>query len=365
MPKEQDPIRDALKQIAESANAPNPLEVLGVTPDLARELQTDALQLAVKGLYRAFQAQLHPDKGTPTEAQTLRLHRIQEAYEQVTNGDVDTFRNQLIRPRRRGRSLNTQEQGIAKELQIMRSHNKEREISFRKSSEYIDGLMSNESIRRIKRGFALIRPISLLKQDNNLPLQALTIDGGHVLLDNLVRTDEYSVPRELAIPKDSVRSDFYVETGRALVRDNDGKLHWQKVDLPNGWHLVRGTGENRTMMSYVMPRQRSRFEMELAGCIDEEAVKEHMNKFFKGSDYKQTKMQQLSSASENAQVPGRFRNRFLIENGWSKYVLNGEEQPGQLVPKLINGQVLTARAGEEHLLILGRVDQTMSHFLGE
>ncbi len=366
MPKEQDPIRDALKQISDTLNAPNPLEVLGVTPELARELQPDALQVAVKGLYRAFQSQLHPDRATVSDVQSDRLRRIQEAYDDITDGDIGSIRDQYIRPARRGRSRSPSaaERARVKDLQFGRAVKADQERSVQKSSDYIDGLMSDESIRRIKRGFALIRPISLLKQDNTLPMQSLSIDGGHVFLDNLVRTDEIAIPSYLAIPKGCTRSEFYIENGRALVRDSDGKLRWQGVNLPDGWHVVHGKSGNRSMSSYLLPSHRTSFEMDLAGCIEEDAVKQQMKKFFAGSSSAHMQMELLGQASEGAAVPTSFRNRFLLTNGWRDYTLNGLAVNGHLVPKLIDGQVLTARAGEEHLLVLGKVEQSMTHFMG-
>jgi hypothetical protein len=367
MSGERDPIRDALKSIADQFQQPNPLEVLGVNRELAAALQPEALELAVKGLYRAHQSQLHPDRVGSNPALAEKQQAIQAAYEQVTSEGVAGLRERMLAKKPRKGSATTTSERLAAQLRDRDKSAKERaDISSHKASDYIDSLLSDESIRRIKRGFALLRPTSPLKQDQRLSMLGLGIDGAHVWLDELTIEQDTPVPRDLAIPKDQLQTNVYVQTDRALVRDTDGRLVWQSTNLPDGWHQIRGIGDKRSMQSLYLPRRREVFPFELAGCLPEDTALKLLEEYYKqGSDWKSEKRAELDNAPTDASLPKRFRNRFLIPDGWRQYTVGGEEVEGQLTPKLVPGEVLTARSGTSDLMVLGRVEEAYAHYMGK
>lgn len=360
-------ISDALKELQESLRQPNPLEVLGVTRELAGELQADALLIAVKGLYRAHQRQLHPDQNVQTTAQAEKLQRVQAAYDQITEGDIAAFRGSLLQKKKRSPRPSEAQQQAAKEIQQRRTEIGLLGRMAEKSQAYIDGLRSPESLLRVEKGHVLLRPFSALKQDGRLPQQLLSINGGSVMLDDLVRSTDIDIPSDLQLPGDTLRTDLYVDKKNAWMRSDDGSIGQVEVDLPDGWHVLRGTSEKRSMESLLPPPERTAFGFELAGCLDEVSAKKLMEDYFKpvsDSTWRQDKFEALNQGSVDESVPQRFRNRFIIPGGWNDYTSNAKEVMGELVPSLIPGQVLMARHDND-LLVLGRVEEALVQFIGD
>ncbi len=362
MPKQEDPIREALNEIAQAARQPSPLEVLGITRELATELQPEALIVAVRGLYRAFQIQLHPDKAGSSSAQSDRLQRIQQSYDSITPDTISGIRQSIVSTKKPGARLSRATREAAGQNQVPSETDRLIERSQTKSSEYIDDLMSPESISRVKRGFVLLRPTSMVKQNKNLPLQSLVIDGGLAFITTIDNPQTIDVPAGLKLPADKLKLDCYVENGQLAYIDDSGEVFLQETNLGNGWHSVRGIGEQRTLQSFLQTKPTEQFKLDLAGCLEEDSVNQLLRKFYTSSEWNQNQLLALNSSAENKSVPLRFQDRFVISRGWQDYTGGGAEVPGQLRPLLIPDQVLMARTGD-NLLALGKIENVTATYM--
>jgi len=332
MSTENSSVSEILKNLERSS----PLEVLGVTRELAKELSTESLTIAVKGLYRALQLEHHPDRKATNS--TERLLEIQSAYESIDDTSIEEIRASYIRPKRGAK--NTKE---AKLKNLSEELTTSIEIIQDKAMTYVEGLFLPESILNIERAIIAVKP---LETDRRSSHNIISIEDGKIYsqkFQNIAGDDELA--EEIGgILTDNLTHFCVVENGKISISGVNGD-DTEKLGsiLDDGYYIIYGYGGQSLRTLRPVQRKKEEIKMELAGSIDTDirSVNEELN------------MIEIETGLQSESSRPTYNGQ-IISNGW-KEGITGDINGFRLLPNIKNDRILALRTKDD-LLALGNIE---------
>jgi hypothetical protein len=337
---------ESIKDILSKLDPKSPLETIGISKEVAKELESDALSIAVKGLYRAFQLQYHPDR--QASVSSSRLLEIQSAYDSLSDDSIDTLRSSYLK-QKRGTKISNEDKLKSLSEELTRSF----EISKDKSMSYIEGLFLSDSVLNIENAVIAVKP---LETDKRTSHNIITIEEGKIYsqkFQNVMGDDD--LPDEIKGRLTDKTTHFcMVKNGSVRISGLDIK-ETQALEgvLDDGYYIIYGHRGQSMRSLRAVHRKKEEVNMELVGSIDASNLADTNQDIVK-LDKKEL------GAKESAAPGSSSYGGILIYDGWNQGIV-GKSDKFRLVPRIVNDKILALRT-KDNLLALGNIEYQIVDF---
>ncbi len=367
---EKERLKNLLKDSFDTLKQPNPLETLGLTQEAAKELGPEASLVAVKGLYRAWQSKLHPDKNPETtERQAARLRTIQSACDSFEEDPKTILDSYIRRKTPQKKSANT-----TQTAQSTKSVTRPLYTRIDALRGMIDQLRSPESINNVSTAKLLLKRKSQIPSDadsflwfsfNNgvatmqeVRFMAPTGDGVPEPFSSFVEHDSPGEHRGVYFD-----GDRYTVTQSGILKpiaQLEAKQTGHKT-MSEGWHVMYDIGDSASIHSFIKTSEVITCKAELVGCVDPGLIESRQRAIFSRLDERVAfdALQNPNPNDRKIQInPKRLDKRFTIEDGTFTSLMAGNLAEEGFVPSLAlePGRLLIAN------LEIQNIDKEKTHY---
>ncbi len=371
--------KDALRRSLEGLKQPHPLEVLKVTPELARSLDPEALVVATRGLSRALQMSLHSDRASrQSKGATERMQAVRAAQKAI-EADPARLRRTYLDEQRSKRTKKPSSEVVAGVVEAKRLEYRT-QVQRQAVLSMTETFYSPEAITRVKSGHLLLRPLSIYKKQHaDLPLNAVRIIDGKAELQAMNFSDslqegepEVDTIIEEVNPSSGGKFGLVpLEDKTVVIGPNSSYVYEtlpSSVMTPGNWYQLRGmpsdSDNNRSVQIYTPTGTTT--PITLIGCISQ-AVAYEVQEFSVQVESAPARAKHYALKSgEDSPIPPRFRHNFFISNDyWENLVTGSLSDLGHnhvLTPQLTAGQVLVVDQGDGFKTMLGTIEHQVAEY---
>ena len=252
----------------------NPLEGLGLSRELVRQLDGDSLSTAVRGIVRALQKAYHPDVASGNqETATERLDRISQLYERFTEDPVKVRKAFLASKKRTSKAP----VAVIRETKIDHTHQLH-------ISERFDQLYSPDSVLNIRHALLLTKPLnnpsgniiglpwfSIESEDMHSSLSPYKVsrptiaeDEGTLEMLSSIGLSARMAEQKAILIKDNAAQ--IIATGKGKSSQYNGEFD---ADFRNkAWYLTRGSESSVSLMEITPTLGTKSHDIQLLGTIN-------------------------------------------------------------------------------------------------
>lgn len=351
------------KEIPIFDEGPNPFRLLGLTPEAVKLLDEPSLRLALRGLFRAWSTQLHPDAHPdlrPAQQKTAqeRFSAVQAAYTKLDSSDgLEAYRKDYVGVKKSKKDQTIQE--LTEHIRAVQENNEGLRYRIR---QLLGEFLDPENIHNIDEADLLVQDIMRRKMEFGVKGQALSETSfGLSIIQGDLYTQKTAFKRKLDDDLEELFPDEETDWGFSngmsfIIRTAGAWTEREDVNKPKGWYRLMGKPGNRTALRYEVTSDLKPFEAKLVGSMPAESISRIVGR--------RKSLHEPQKRFEAFRLPGDPLDK-PNEHIYSSSIfikLISEDEFIQIIdsvkPKLIEGNMIIAELSDGRYIILGQAFAT-------